>query len=458
MFADIGSEFRGALLGDERRSARLERIGVRLALDPSKGFPEAMASEGQLEAFYRFVNNDEVSFPRILDPHSKMTARRCTEHDDVLVLHDTTSMEFSGERHGLGRLQTSARTGFFLHVGLAVTAGRQPLGVLAAETWARRQPARGRRNRRHLRKDPKRESLRWARGVVAAEEAIGNPRGAIHVMDREGDNYDLFSYLHTHSIRHVIRLAHNRNLVGAEEKVKDRALAARCVFRREVHLSRRTKTRDLDEKAIHPARDARTASLAVSAISVELRRSNNYTPGVPPSLRVNVVTVKETGCPPGVEPVAWFLVTTEPVQTRAQLEAIVDAYRTRWVIEEFFKALKSGCQFERRQLESFKSLENALAIFLPLAVRLLALRGAARAAPADCCSTLTKQQVDILRRHTTRFMSRSPSNEQVTSALAEFGGHQRSNGPPGWAILGRALERLLLIEVGWNQREEVIDD
>jgi hypothetical protein len=77
MFADIGSEFRGALLGDERRSARLERIGVRLALDPSKGFPEAMASEGQLEAFYRFVNNDEVSFPRILGPHSKMTARRC---------------------------------------------------------------------------------------------------------------------------------------------------------------------------------------------------------------------------------------------------------------------------------------------------------------------------------------------------------------------------------------------
>jgi hypothetical protein len=256
----------------------------------------------------------------------------------------------------------------------------------------------------------------------------------------------------------VIRLAHNRNLVGAEEKVKDRALAARCVFRREVQLSRRTKVRDLDEKAIHPARDARTAWLAVSAISVDLRRSNNYTPGVPPSLRVNVVTVKETGCPPGLDPIAWFLVTTEPVRTRAQLEAIVDAYRTRWVIEEFFKALKSGCQFERRQLESFKSLENALAIFLPLAVRLLALRGAARAAPADCCSTLTKQQVDILRGHTTRFMSQSPSNEEVTAALAEFGGHQRSNGPPGWAILGRALERLLLIEVGWNQRENVIDD
>src|SRR5580698_743018 len=43
-------------------------------------------------------------------------------------------------------------------------------------------------------------------------------------------------------------------------------------------------------------------------------------------------------------------------------------------------------------------------------------------------------------------------------ALAEFGGHLRSNGPPGWAVLGRALERLLLIEIGWNQREEAVDD
>jgi hypothetical protein len=287
---------------------------------------------------------------------------------------------------------------------------------------------------------------------------LGDPGSAVHVMDREGDNYDLFSQLQAESIRHVVRLAHNRNLVGTAEKLKDRARAAQCVFRREVHLSRRTKLRALDAKGIHPEREARTASLAVSAISVELRRSTNYTPGVPPSLKVNVVTVQETDCPPEIEPITWFLVTTEPVETRAQLEFIVDASRTRWIVEEFFKALKTGCQFERRQLESFKSLENALAIFLPIAIRLLALRGAARAAPSARCSTLTTQQMKILRRHNTRFMSPRPTNEEVALALAEFGGHCRSNGPPGWAVLGRALERLLLIEIGWIQRGDAIDD
>lgn len=89
-------------------------------------------------------------------------------------------------------------------------------------------------------------------------------------------------------------------------------------------------------------------------------------------------------------------------------------------MEEFFKALKSGCPFERRQLESFHSLDNALAIILPIAVRLLALRGAARAAPSDHCRILTARQIEILRHHTTRFMSRIPSNEEVAMALAEF--------------------------------------
>ena len=66
MISDIGREFRGAPLGDERRSSRLERIVEKVPLDPARSFPEAMASEGQLEALYRFLNNDDVTFGQIL--------------------------------------------------------------------------------------------------------------------------------------------------------------------------------------------------------------------------------------------------------------------------------------------------------------------------------------------------------------------------------------------------------
>lgn len=448
----IDAEFRGAELGDRRRSERLERIGVQLARDPGLSFPEAMGSEGQLEALYRFLNNDQVSFDAVHAPHLEATRARCAAREQVLVLHDTTAMKFSGEREGLGRTQTVAQ-GFFLHASLVVTPDRMPIGVLGAETWVRRGPVKGRRNRRDTRRDPTRESLRWWRAVEACEERLDSSTCAVHVMDREGDNFDLFSRLQANSCRFVIRLAHDRNLVGETEKLKHVVARSECLFQREVSVASRLALIPRDDK-IHPRRHAREATLAVSATTVELRRSNNFAPGCPPSLRVNVVTVTERNCPADATPITWYLVTSEPVDTVEQVEAVVDAYRARWVIEEFFKALKTGCNFERRQLESFQSLRIALAIFLPIAVQLLALRGAARAEPTAPCVTLSPRQVHLLRTCGTRPLSPTPTNAEVYAALAALGGHLRSNGAPGWIVLGRAYERLLVLEQGWLARSK----
>jgi Transposase DDE domain len=62
--------------------------------------------------------------------------------------------------------------------------------------------------------------------------------------------------------------------------------------------------------------------------------------------------------PQGDEPIAWYLVTNEPIATLEQVAAVVDAYRARWVVEEFFKALKTGCQIEKRQMESYGALAS----------------------------------------------------------------------------------------------------
>jgi hypothetical protein len=86
------------------------------------------------------------------------------------------------------------------------------------------------------------------------------------------------------------------------------------------------------------------------------------------------VLVHEVGAPNYAETVEWKLLTNLPIDTPEQVAAIVDAYRARWVIEEFFKALKTGCAYEKRQLETFRALMNALAIFSVIAWRLLVLR------------------------------------------------------------------------------------
>jgi hypothetical protein len=62
---------------------------------------------------------------------------------------------------------------------LAVTPTRLQLGVLRAETWARTAPRRTDRNKRHMRADPGRESLRWGRAVQACDTQLALETRAI---------------------------------------------------------------------------------------------------------------------------------------------------------------------------------------------------------------------------------------------------------------------------------------
>ena len=70
------------------------------------------------------------------------------------------------------------------------------------------------------------------------------------------------------------------------------------------------------------------------------------------SIELKVVRVWELQPPEGEPSVEWVLLTTETIDTVADLATVVDCYRSRWVIEEFLEALKQGCSLEKRQLRS----------------------------------------------------------------------------------------------------------
>ena len=143
-----------------------------------------------------------------------------------------------------------------------------------------------------------------------------------------------------------------------------------------------------------------------------------------------------------------------PVETAAQILYVVDVYRARWVIEEFFKALKTGCQYEKRQLESAHSLLNALAILAPVAWRLLLLRHLARHAPERPASdALTPTQLEVLHATAKRPLPTRPTIREAMLAVAGLGGHLPRNGDPGWLVLGRGMHDLLLLELGWRARD-----
>ena len=296
------------------------------------------------------------------------------------------------------------------------------------------------------------EASRWKKGAAIAEARLGGSSAVIHVMDREGDSYDLWAELVAAGSRFVIRNSKKRVLADGT-LLSDVISQAATVVEREVQLSMRRARNNLFNRKRNPARDTRLARLAISAQSVAIPRPLQCAKSLPEALSLNFVHVREVDTNGDEPPVDWVLATTEPIETIAQIERIVDIYRSRWVIEEYFKALKTGCEYEKRQLESEHTLTNALAVLVPIAWQLLLIRSLAQTddnAPAN--AALTKTQLAVLAA-VSKKLPPKPTVRQALLAIAGLGGHIKNNGEPGWIVLGRGLQHLLALEQGWKARE-----
>lgn len=447
----IRAEFSFSRVGDARRLERLKMLASMLDEDPSASFPDATQDEAALEGAYRLLGNEAVTAEDILAGHYRQTVERAEQEELVLAVHDTTFFDFSesAKRRGLGPLRGKGQ-GFMGHFTLLLAVGevRRPLGVLAMQTLVRSAPPRHRKTSQELRESV--EAQRWRTGVELTAERLGDRCPVVHVMDREGDSYALYAALIKGGHRFVIRGAHDRHLVKKGERISNAVALASTIVEREVRLSARPE-KSFVVRRHFPARAGRLARLAISAAAVEVRRPSTAPMDTPETIRLHVVDVHEVETHGNSEPVHWSLVTTEPVETAADVERVVDAYRARWVIEEYFKAIKTGCAYEKRQLESLHSLTNALAVFVPIAWRLLLLRTLARdASDEPATKALTETQVAVLRATSKKPLPKQLTTQDAMLAVARLGGHIKSNGQPGWIVLGRGFEKLLAIEQGWN--------
>lgn len=449
----LAAEVGDSNFADERLNKRLRLVIAGLAVEPARSLPRSFDDAG-LEGAYRFFSNPRITPDDILSSHVKATRARCANGGgDFLVIHDSTNFtyRFDGEREGLGRAQRdnpNSMQMFFAHASVAVASDgtRRPLGVAALTTWVRGSVASGV------------EYQRWERQVRVASDHIDGHDRAIHVMDREADDYDMFTSLMRDGYRFVTRGQHNRWLEqDGPARLRDAFTEIECTVSREASLSRRKPSRNHVNNKVHPPRAERTVRLNVAAGTVALkrpqsRRAHVVTANLPRSLRINVVRVWEAAPPEGVEGVEWFLFTTEPIETAEQQLAIVDHYRARWTIEEYFKAIKTGCSFERRQLQDYESLINLLAAFAPIAYQLLLIRSEARRAPdASALTVLTTDHIAVLRAKGRTKLSENPTTREVYLAIAVLGGHIKySKKDPGWLTLARGLEDLELLTEGWR--------
>ncbi len=445
----IKEEFDGAELGDERLGSRLVRIAQALEGDPARGFPKAMRSDAELEGLYRFINNGRFSAEDIVAPHIEQTFGRAREAGEVLAIHDSSYFQSAKQapRRQMGIGSVVGARGFIAHVALLTTLEGRPLGLGHLETLVRT----GRKTRKPKRGVAEQKATaRWLRSTEAVDERVR----ATHVIDAEGDFFELLQAMRQADARFVVRVGHPQRVVECDGiRGNLDAVVARLKVRefRAIEIGERRyveRLRGPQSRRKHPQREGREARVAISGARLDLPPPTGSRSKA--GLSVNVVRVWEPEPPVGQPAVEWVLLTSEEINSPNALQRVVDLYRKRWLIEEYFKALKTGCSLEKRQVESFGALRKVLALLAPIAYRLLLLRALHRQA-ADAPPSAGFDEIDLnLIVRAQRQVTEPPKTlEHAYLLLARLGGHIKNNGPPGWMTLAAGYETLLILRLGW---------
>jgi len=477
MSSDV--EFVDLDLGDKRLEDRARLILGAWSAAPESSLPRAMKDSAALEGAYRFFNNPRVDSDAVVAPHVRCSWQRAVKASSaglwVLAIQDTTEMRFSGimEREGLGELMNEGN-GCYAHTGLLACLGKSdgleagavgiPLGPGGCEILVR---PKGRlvkpdgmnkhawERARCFAEDN--EFLRWERLASDLDDAAcSHEVSIIHVADREADEFSWMAKVLERGGRFVIRQTKDRRLVAGQNPEDDQASMRLDALLSGSHLL--LATRDVafetastagGRRRRQEARQGRSTTLGIHALQTTMCRPV-VSRATDKTLTVNVVIVRELQPPDGQAPIEWRLLTTESIATPEDVLRIVDAYRARWLIEEYFKAIKTGCSYEKLQLESLHALKNALSFCFAIAWHMLLLRTVARDAPnVPASAVVTSAQLAALiaiaampKNPWSVKLTANPDAAAILYAVARMGGHIKNNGPPGWLTLARGLHAL----------------
>jgi hypothetical protein len=315
-------------------------------------------------------------------------------HETVLVVQDTTDLNFSTRHHteGLGRIgtnQTGAESlGLKLHSSLALTTDGLPLGVLKSVCYCPEK--KGKAGKQSIgRPIEQKKSFRWLEGYRdCVKVAKKTPKSRLLVvMDREGDIFELFldAEMTRKRVGVLVRARHDRNLQEGERKLFQELKASRNVAQIGLVIPRQrwkqTKRGQPEQQAV-PARKA-LLTVRFQEVSVQSTRSDLRSAR---AITLWGVYVQELTPPPGAKRIEWLLLTTEEIRTPEDAARIVDFYTRRWRIEEWHHVLKSGCKVQEHQNETAERLKRVIAIDAVLAWRIQLMTLLGREVPELPCT------------------------------------------------------------------------
>lgn len=437
----ITNELKTANLKDGRLNNRFSKILKVLSERPNVSIPAACGGHTETMAAYRFFDNDKATFEKILKPHRDATERRIAEQEVVLCVQDTTELDLTRPKQqirGAGLIGSGdKRYGGYLHLLEAFVPDGTPLGALWAKNVIRasEKPLKEANTpKRHHNKIPieEKESFRWLEGYRQTIKLAKRNRKTICVCvgDSESDIFEVIAEPRCENAHLLVRACHDRSVVQNETekehcRIRDIAYRTPVLATKSIFVRARTPSVGYTKSPRQQVRKSRDADLDIRSCCVtmntpkHLRNRKDF-------VTMNVVLVSERNPPQGEQAVEWILLTTLPISTLAEILTVIEYYTCRWMIEVFFKTLKSGCNVESLQFEEMDRLLPCLAVYLIVAWRVLMICRLGRSLPETNCEIVFddsewKSTYQIMHPE-EKIPSTPPTMHAMIRMIGELGG------------------------------------
>ena len=449
---DMNDEFAGLDFNSSRLEKRFIRTMETLSKQPEKSIWSCSENRAEAKAIYRMLGNENLDREEILDKHREATVRRMIQHGGtILSIQDTTSLNYNTHQKTEGIGYISDKTlGVNIHSNLAVTTDGLTLGLLDQSYYNREEAKDDSRSHdsKKSRELEEKESYRWVQSFETSTANLPEGIKVINVCDREGDMYELMDRIESKGCLFLIRVAQNRMTVD-NRKILDTIRKKHCMGKVEVTIPRDSR-KNLKERDV---------ILQIRYDQYEIKRPSilNKNKTLNDSLKVWVIQAKEEKAPKEEEPIEWFLMTNEPVETADEAYKRVYYYTQRWKIERFHFVLKSGCQVEKLQERSINKTTLLVLMYSVIAVAIMNLTYVARIHPEEPCTIFFEEdewKVLYCAANKTKKVPQKPYNiQEAIKYIGWLGGPKRapSDGPPGLKTVWVGLSTLytLLVYREW---------
>lgn len=469
----VEQEFATVDMGDSRLNERMKLVATRISRAPQGSIQSAFRGWKEVMAAYRFFDNGHTTVDSIIKPHQDATLERVKEHECVVLIQDTSELDYTAKSKlkGTGPLSTLKRQGFFSHNHLVITPQRLALGIWNTDIYARDESEHGKKDQRKRKPIEEKESYRWLQGYRQACHLaqLSPTTQVISCSDREGDVYEVFNEWHQRRkagepvADWLIRGNQDRSTVdehnGRQRRIWEKVASSPLLGTVDVQVKKQVQyKKDKKGNRQKHIRPKRLARLEIRTTKVTL--DPPYRPGTKLSVVSFQVVMAKEKCPPkDDDPICWVLLTSLKVNGLEDALETLRLYSCRWEIEVFHFVLKTGCTVEDLQLKEDDRIKPAIALYMVIAWRVMYAMKLGRECPQLPCDVIFEEdewKALWVIAYDFQALEKKPSLGEFILKVAEFGGFlgRKSDGPPGPKSIWQGMTRVRDFALAWRTFQE----